>query len=102
IRRAFLRLGEEGVVGREAGLALGLAGARRGTDPLELLLQLPLAGRLGLLLLREPLGLLLEPPGVVALERVAPTVIELEDPPGDVVEEVTIVGDGDDRPRILV
>ena len=44
----------------------------------------------------EPGLLLLEPRGVVALERDALAAVELEDPAGDVVEEVPVVGDGDD------
>ena len=57
---------------------------------------------LRLLLLREPLLLLLEPRRVVALPRDAGAAVELEDPAGDVVEEVAVVGDGDDRARVLL
>ena len=46
---------------------------------------------------REPLLLLLEPRGVVPLERDATTAVELEDPAGDVVEEIAVVRDGDNR-----
>ena len=57
---------------------------------------------LGLLLARQALELLLEPARVVALERDAPAAVELQDPLGDVVEEVAIVGDRDDRARVLL
>ena len=49
--------------------------------------------------LREPRLLLLEPAGVVALVRDALAAVELEDPAGHVVEEVAVVGDGDDGAR---
>src|SRR6266545_1727600 len=54
------------------------------------------AGRLGLLLLRESCLLLLEPRRVVAPERDPLAAVELEDPAGDVIEEVPVVRDGDD------
>ena len=54
-----------------------------------------------LLLLREARLLLLEPARVVALERDAAAAVELEDPAGDVVEEVAVVGDGDDRALVV-
>ena len=52
--------------------------------------------------LLEALLLLLQPAGVVALVGVARAAVELEDPPGDVVEEVAVVGDGHDGARVLV
>ena len=98
----LLLVGEHLVVRGEARLGLGLARARRRLDPLELARERALARRLGLLLLLEALALLLEPRGVVALPRDARAAIELEDPARDVVEEVAIVRDGDDRARELV
>ncbi len=86
-------LAEQVLVGRDARLALGLAGARALPDPLELALQRALAGLLLTLLLGQTLLLLLEPGRVVALPGDAVAAIELEDPAGDVVEEVAIVGD---------
>ena len=49
----------------------------------------------------EPLLLLLEPRGVVALERDAAAAVELEDPAGDVVEEVPVVRHGDDGALVV-
>ena len=46
--------------------------------------------------------LLLEPARVVALEREPVAAVELEDPARDVVEEVAIVGDRDDRALVLL
>ena len=82
---------EQLLVGVEARLALGLTRARRHADPLELALQRLLTLALGLLLLGQPLLLLVEPRGVVALPRDALAAIELENPLGRVVEEVAVV-----------
>ena len=51
--------------------------------------------------MREPLLLLLEPAGVVALVRDPAAAVELEDPAGDVVEEVPVVRDGDDGALVV-
>ena len=51
--------------------------------------------------LLQPLLLLPEPGGVIALVGNAAAVVELEDPAGDVVEEVAVVGDDQDRARII-
>ena len=45
--------------------------------------------------------LLLEPARVVALPRDAGAAVELQDPARDVVEEVAVVRDGDDRAGVL-
>ena len=58
--------------------------------------------RLGLLFERQPLLLLIEPRRVVALPRDAGAAIELEDPPGHVVEEVAIVRHRDDRALVFL
>ena len=50
--------------------------------------------------LRQALLLLLEPGRVVALVGNAAAAVELEDPAGDVVEEVAVVGDDQDRARV--
>ena len=57
---------------------------------------------LWLLLDSEPGLLLLEPRRVVALERDALPAVELEDPAGDVVEEVAVVGHGHDRALVAL
>ena len=91
-----LLLGEELVVRGQAGLALGLAGLGRHAHPLQLSLQGALAGGGVLFLLGQPGLLLFEPSGVVAFEGHALAVVQLEDPAGDVVEEVPVVGDRHD------
>ena len=96
------RLRQQLLVRAEASLALGLAGARRQAHPLELARERPLAGVGGLLFATHARELLLQPARVVALERQPATVVQLQDPLGDVVEEVPIVGDRDDRARVLL
>ena len=90
------------LVGDEAGLALGLAGLGRHPHPFELALERAAAGLVRLLLPRQAFLLLLEPRRVVALERDAATAVELEDPLGDVVEEVAVVGDRDDGSGVFL
>src|SRR5207253_3478733 len=94
-------LREERFIVAEARLALGLAGARRHPDPLELALERSPPRHIGLLLLLESPVLLLEPGRVVALPWDAVASVELEDPARDVVEEIPVVGDRDDRPGVL-
>ena len=94
-------VGEQRLVALDARLALRVPRARRHLDPLELALQRAALRALGLLLELEPALLLLEPARVVALPRDARAAVELEDPAGDVVEEVAVVSDGDDGAGIL-
>ena len=91
-------LGDQRLVVVQARLLLRLAALRVLAHPVELGGDRLLARLLGALLLREAGLLLLEPARVVALVRDAARAVELEDPAGDVVEEVAIVGDRDDVP----
>ena len=45
---------------------------------------------------------LLKPCGVVAFVWDPATAIQFEDPPGDVVQEVAVVGDRDDCARVVL
>src|SRR4029079_10915631 len=103
-RLDFLRgvLPEQILVRVQARLALRLTGARRHADPFELTLESPLTLRLGLLFERQALLFLIEPGGIVALPLTPAAPIELENPPGDVVEEIPSVGDRDDRAGIVL
>src|SRR5215831_7839498 len=78
VGRLLAGLREQRLVCGDARLALGLAGTRRLANPFELVLQGPLAGGLLLLLERQPLLLLLQPGGVVALPRDPLAAVELE------------------------
>jgi len=82
-------------------LGLGLAGLRAGLDPLALAADGALAGVVLAAFLLEALGLGFEVFGVVALIGNAAAAIEFEDPAGDVVEKVAVVGDDQDRAGIF-
>ena len=97
----LLRLGGHLLVAPQARLALGLPGLGARAHPGELLRQ-PLLQLLVLAALDgEPLGLLLQVGRVVALVRVGAAAVEFEDPLGDVVEEVPVVGDGQDGALVV-
>ena len=84
-----------------ARLGFGLARLRRGCDPLLLALQRALMRGLLAAFLRQTLLLLRQPRGVIALIGNALAAIEFEDPPRDVVEEVAVMGDDQDRAGIV-
>ena len=96
------RLGEQPLVGGQPRLALRLASPGAHPHPRELAGEraLPRVGRLRLP--GHPLELLLEPARVVAGERDSPPPVQLEDPLGDVVEEVPVMRDGDHRAGVSV
>ncbi len=83
-------------VTRHARLVLGAAAFRARAHPLEFRRELLAQAFVGSLFRGESRALLLEPGGVVALVGNAVAAIQLEDPLGDVVEEVAIVRDRDD------
>ena len=97
----LLRLGRHLLVALEPCLALGLPRLGVGAHPLQLVLEPLLALDVLLPLDLEARRLGLQVGGVVALVRVGPTPVQLQDPLRDVVEEVPVVGDGDDRARVL-
>ncbi len=89
-------LGRHLLVAGETGLRLGLPALGAAAHPLEFVLE-ALGELLVLLALDvEALGLLLQVGRVVALVADQAAAVDLGDPLGDVVEEVPIVGDGDD------
>ena len=95
-------LGEQGLVGRDSRLALGLAGAGRRPDPFQFALEDPLAGALLTFLLGQAFLFLFQPRGVVALVGDAAATVQFQDPPRDVVEEVAVVGDDHYRALVLL
>src|SRR5690606_33470609 len=90
------------LVAGKTRLGLRLAALGVGADPVQLLLEAP--GELLVLLALdlEALLLLLQIGGVVALVGVEVAAVDLGDPLGDVVEEVAVVGDGDDGALVLL
>ena len=101
-RQSFGLLGEQFLVGIDPRLALGMAGTRRHLNPLEFACEGLLPFALAAFLLAEALFLLLEPGRVVALPRDSVAAVEFEDPAGDVVEEVAVVGHRDDGALIVL
>ncbi len=73
---------------------------RRG-NPFLLALERALVRGLLAALLLQPLLLLHQPGRIVALVGNALAAVELEDPAGDIVEEVAVVGDDQDRAGIV-
>ena len=94
-------LGDQLLVAGQARLGLRAPPLGVGAHPLELGGDRALAPLFAALFLGQALLLLLQPAGVVALIGDALAAVELEDPAGDVVEEVAVVGDGDDRALVL-
>ena len=95
-------LGDQLLVAGQARLRLRLAALRVLAHPLELRGDRARRAVSAFSSCCEALLLLLEPARVVALERDALAAVELEDPAGDVVEEVAVVGDGDDGALVLL
>ena len=83
-------------------LPFALSGSRRQPDPLELTFQGALPGAVGLLLAGQSSLLLLEPRRIVALPWDARPAVQLQDPAGHVVEEIAVMGDGHDGPRVVL
>ena len=92
---------QELLVALVARLGFGLTSLRRGRDPFLLARQRALMRRLFAALLLETLLLLRQPRGVIAFIGNAPAAVEFEYPSRDVVEEIAVMGDDQDRARIL-
>ena len=95
-------LGEQLLVGVDTGLAFGMAPLGGHADPLQFARQSLLAGGFAFLFPTQALLLLFEPARVVAFPGDALAPVQLEDPAGHIVEEVAVVGHGDDRSGILL
>ncbi len=97
----FLVFVEEFVVGVESGLAFSLSGFGGHAHPFEFAFE-GLASFRGLFFfLSHAFGFLVEPRRVVSFPRNSFAAVEFENPTGDVVEEVAVVGDCDDRAGVL-
>jgi hypothetical protein len=84
-----------------ARLGFGLAGTRRGGDPFLLAGERALVSLVLAAFLFEPFLLLHEPRRVIALVGNAAAAVELENPTGDVVEKIAVVGDDQNGARIV-
>ena len=101
LRRLVGGLRQQLLIALVARLRLRLPRARRGGDPLLLAGERALPRLLLAALLLEPLLLLHQPGGVVAFVGNAAAAVEFEDPAGDVVEEIAVVGDDEDGAGIV-
>ena len=98
----FPALGDQGLICRKTGLALGLPRTRALPYPFELTFEGLPARRLQPAFLLETLLLLLQPARIIALVGDTPAAIEFEDPAGDLVKEIAVVGDGHNRSRVIL
>ena len=98
----LLLLVEHLLVRVQTSLTLSLTCLRCHANPFQLTLQSLAALRGSLLLLNHSLGLLVEPRRVVALPWNTLATVQLQNPLAHVVEEVAVVGYGDDRTLILL
>ena len=93
---------EEFFVGVDARLAFCVPAFRAHADPFELAVELLAAVGLSLFLEGEALRFLVEPARVVALPGNALAAVEFENPFRDVVEEIAVMGNGDDGAGVLL
>ena len=84
------------VIARNTGLALGLTRLGTRTDPLEFFFQRFLLGFVFARFLLHPLGLLVQPSRIVALVRDATAAVQFQNPRGDIIKEIAVVGDDQD------
>ena len=75
---------------------------RRHAYPFQLIFKRFAATAFGFLLHLHPFGFLLEPFGIISFPWNTFTSVEFKYPPGYVIEEITIVGNGNNRSFILL
>ncbi len=97
---AFLT--EEFFIGRDTRLTLGVAPLWTHANPFEFALQGLLALSFRFVFLAEAVLFLLQPRRIVSFPGDAGAAVEFENPAGDIVEEVAVMGDGDDGAGILL
>ena len=97
----FAGLPQQFFIALIARLGFGLPRLRRSRDPFLLARQRALMRHIFAAFLFETLLLLHQPGGVIALVGYALAAVEFEDPAGDVIEEVAVVGDDQDRAGIV-
>ncbi len=90
------------VVGVQTRLSLCLTGLGSHAHPLQLAFQRLAALAGGLFLLLHALGLLFQPTGVVTFPGNTFATVQLKNPAGNVVEEVTVVRYGNHRTLVLL
>ena len=94
--------GGQFLIGAQTRLLFGVTGLRGHPHPFQLPFQGLAALAFLLLFLRKARALLLQPGGIIPLPGNAFAAVEFQDPAGDVVQEITVVGDGDDRTLVML
>ena len=84
------------------GFGLGLPGLWAHADPFQLPLKGFLTFGFGFFLIFEPLLFLLQPGGIIAFPGDALTPVQLQNPAGDIVEKISVMGDSDDGSGIIL
>ena len=85
----------------QARLALGLSAFGVGADPVQFRFHGALTGLLLRRLLLQTIFFVFQPGAVIAFEGNTAATVQLQNPAGHVVEEISVVGDRDHRTRIL-
>ena len=96
-----LRLACQLVIGIDPGFLLGLTRFLPLTHPFQFALKGFLFGLIFPRFLRKALGLLLKPAGIVALIRNAASAIEFQNPAGDIIQKIPVVGHDQDGAFIV-
>ena len=89
------------VIGVDPSLLLGLTRLLALPHPVKFALKRLLLGFVLARFLAQALGLLLKPGGIVALVGHASAAIQLKDPAGDVIKEIAVMGDDQDRALVV-
>ena len=87
---------------RQTGLAFGLTRLRGHAHPFEFTFKSTAAVFIAFFFASNTFLFLLKPTGVVAFERKAATAIEFKNPLRDVVQEVPVVGNGDNSAGVFL
>ena len=98
----FLFLVQHHLIRVQSGLTLSMTGLGRHTYPLQLTLQCFTALRGAFLLLSQALTLLFQPARIVTLPRDSLATIQFQNPLGDIVKEVAVVGHSNHRSLVLL
>ena len=98
----FRALGKHALVVVDPRFVLGASTFGTLADPIQLSVELFATLALLFFFLGQTLALLFQPRGVVPFVRDALTPVELEDPTGDIVEEVAVVRDAQHRALVLL
>ncbi len=95
-------LSQQLFIGGDTCLPLGMTSFGRHANPLQLALQGFLAGAFLLFILAQAFLLLFQPGGIVAFPGNPVATVQFQNPTGNVVQEVTIMGNGDNGTSVAL